>query len=112
MENDQAVQRVYNDMILVIFNFSWKECVDFPLVIIKFRGVEPGIRGVGGVGVFVKPACFQNRMPSPDKSPWKGRGITRDRRNVPLRKGSHKTVEGVSFCMSKANITFVNKRGG
>ena len=75
MENDQAVQRVYNDMILVIFNFSWKECVDFPLVIIKFRGVEPGIRGVGGVGVFVKPACFQNRMPSPDKSPWKGRRI-------------------------------------
>ena len=113
MENNEAVQRVYNDMILVGTHFfRRKECIDFFLVVIKFRGVEPRIRRVGGIGVFIKSKCFQNRMPSPDKSPWKGRGITRDRRKVPLRKGSHKTIEGVSFCVSKAHITFVNKRGG
>jgi len=47
MENDEAVQRVYNDMFLVVLNFCWKEFIDFLLVIIKFRWVEPGIRRVG-----------------------------------------------------------------
>ena len=28
MENDEAVQRVDNDMILVVFNFCWKEFID------------------------------------------------------------------------------------
>ena len=112
MENDETVQGVYYDMILVVFNFCWKEFIDFLLVIVEFRGVEPGIRGVGRVGVFVKSKCLQNRMPSPDESPWKGRGVTGDSREVPLRKGSHKTIKGISFCMSKAHITFVNERGG
>ena len=112
MENNETVQGVDYDMILVVFNFCRKEFIDFLLVIIEFSRVEPGIRRVGGVGVFVMSKCLQNRMASPDESPWKGRGISGNDREVPLRKGSHKTIKGISFCMSKAHITFVNARGG
>jgi len=66
MENDETVQGVYYDMILVVFNFCWKEFIDFLLVIIEFSWAAPGIRRVGGVGVFVMSKCLQNRMPSPD----------------------------------------------
>ena len=99
-------------MILVVFNFCWKEFIDFLLVITKFSGVEPRFRRVGGVGVFIKSKGFQNRMPGPNESPWKRRGVTGDSREVPLRKGGHKTIEGISFCMSQAYITFLNERGG
>lgn len=29
-----------------------------------------------------------------------------------MGKGSHKTVKGVTFRVSKTNVTFINKRGG
>jgi len=81
MENDEAVQRIYDDMILVVFNFCWKEFIDFFLVIKEFSGVEPRFRRVGGVGVFIKSKGFQNRMPGPNESPWKRRGVTGDSRS-------------------------------
>ena len=112
MKNNETVQGVDDDMILVVLNFCRKEFIDFLLVIIEFSRVEPGIRRVGGVGAFVMSKCLQNRMPSPNESPRKGGGITSNYGEVPLRKGSPKTIKGISFCMSKAHITFVNERGG
>ena len=112
MKDNETVQGVDDDMILVVLNFCRKEVVDFLLVIKEFSRVEPGIRRVGGVGAFVMSKCLQNRMPSPNESPRKGGGITSNYGEVLLRKGSHKTIKGISFCMSKTHITFVNERGG
>ena len=112
MKDNETVQGIDDDMILVVLNFCRKEFVDILLVIKEFGRVEPGIRRVGRVGAFVMSKCLQNRMPSPNESPRKGGGITSNNGEVPLRKGSHKTIKGISFCMSKAYITFVDKRGG
>ena len=112
MKDNETVQGVDDDMIFVVLNFYWKEFIDILLVIIEFSRVEPGIRRIGGVGVFVMSKCLQNRMPSPNESPRKGGGITSNYGEVPLRKGGHKTIKGISFSVSQAYITFVNERGG
>jgi len=51
--SDPRPPTVDDDMILVVLNFCRKEFFDILLVIMEFSRVEPGIRRVGGVGVFV-----------------------------------------------------------
>ena len=46
MKDNETIQRVNDDMILVVLNFCRKEFVDFLLVIKEFSGVEPGIRSI------------------------------------------------------------------